>query len=91
MLGKRLWARVLRVDRASIEDVRFDERRVTTDEGETIEAAVIVSVRTPRVACKTHGVVAAVPWARHGSRFTKDFETRWLGSPPGCRAQRWRS
>src|SRR5207302_2913580 len=39
-------ARVLRVDRASIEDVRFDERRVTTDEGETIEAAVIVSVRT---------------------------------------------
>ena len=46
MLGKRLWARVLRVDRASIEDLRFDEQRVTTDEGEIIEAAVIVSART---------------------------------------------
>ena len=126
MLGKRLWARVLRVDRASIEDVRFDERRVTTDEGETIEAAVIVSVRTyaderrrcgicrrrsprfdngegrrrwrgldlgttpcffeadaPRVTCRTHGVVVvALPWARHASRFTKDFEDQvaWLAS-----------
>jgi hypothetical protein len=46
VLGKRLWARVLRVDRASIEDVRFDVQRATTDEGETIEAAVIVSVCT---------------------------------------------
>jgi transposase len=126
VLGKRLWARVLRVDRASIEDVRFDEQRATTDEGETIEAAVIVSVRTyaddrrrcgicrrrsakfdngqgqrrwrgldvgsqpcfleadaPRVTCRTHGVtVVAVPWARHASRFTKDFEDQvaWLAS-----------
>jgi transposase len=126
VLGKRLWGRVLRVDRASIEDVRFDEHRVTTDEGETIEAAVIVSVRTyaderrrcgicrrrspkfdngvgrrrwrtpdvgcqpcfleadtPRVTCKSHGVVvAAVAWARHGSRFTKDFEDQvaWLAA-----------
>ncbi len=46
MLGNRLWGRVLRVDRASIEDVRFDKQRVTTDEGETIETSVVVSVRT---------------------------------------------
>lgn len=29
----------------------------------------------PRVRCRVHGVVvAAVPWARHGSRFTRQFE-----------------
>ena len=29
----------------------------------------------PRVRCRRHGVVvAAVPWARHGSRFTRSFE-----------------
>jgi transposase len=35
----------------------------------------------PRVACAEHGVtVAWVPWARHGSGFTRDFEdqTAWL-------------
>jgi transposase len=35
----------------------------------------------PRVACGEHGVtVAAVPWARHGSGFTRDFEEQaaWL-------------
>lgn len=35
----------------------------------------------PRVACKKHGVVAAaVPWARHGSRFCRSFEetAAWL-------------
>lgn len=34
-----------------------------------------------RVRCRNHGVVAAhVPWARHGSRFTRDFEDTvgWL-------------
>jgi len=34
-----------------------------------------------RVRCRDHGVVAAqVPWARHGSRFTRDFEDTvgWL-------------
>lgn len=31
--------------------------------------------RTRRVRCPEHGVlVEAVPWARHGSRFTRDFE-----------------
>ncbi len=29
----------------------------------------------PRVSCRRHGVVvAAVPWARHGSRFSRSFE-----------------
>jgi transposase len=35
----------------------------------------------PRVACPEHGVVVAwVPWARHGSGFTRDFEEQaaWL-------------
>ncbi len=35
----------------------------------------------PRVSCPKHGVVvAAVPWARHGSRFSRAFEdqTAWL-------------
>ena len=37
----------------------------------------------PRVACKRHGVVVArVPWARHGSWFTREFEQQvaWLAS-----------
>lgn len=37
----------------------------------------------PRVACAEHGVtVAAVPWARHGSGFTRDFEDQaaWLAT-----------
>jgi transposase len=35
----------------------------------------------PRVSCKRHGVVvAAVPWARHDSSFTRQFEDQvaWL-------------
>jgi transposase len=35
----------------------------------------------PRVSCPEHGVVvAAVPWARHGSGFTRAFEdtVAWL-------------
>lgn len=37
----------------------------------------------PRVRCAEHGVVvAAVPWARHESRFTKEFEDQasWLAT-----------
>jgi transposase len=40
-----------------------------------------VEADAPRVSCKRHGViVAAVPWARHRSRFTRPFEdeTAWL-------------
>ena len=36
---------------------------------------------SPRVRCRRHGVVVcAVPWARHGSRFTRGFEDQvaWL-------------
>ena len=33
-----------------------------------------------RVRCPEHGVrTEAVPWARHGARFTRDFETGWRG------------
>jgi len=39
----------------------------------------------PRVRCARHGrVVAEVPWARHGSRFTAAFGIRcagWLSTP----------
>jgi transposase len=40
-----------------------------------------VEAEAPRVNCGKHGVVVArVPWARHGSRFTKDFEDQcaWM-------------
>jgi hypothetical protein len=46
----------------------------------------------PRVSCKTHGVVvAAVPWARHGARFTRPFEDQVVRHEAlldrvGCRA-----
>ena len=42
---------------------------------------VYVEAEQPRVNCPKHGVVtAAVPWARHGNRFTKGFEDEasWL-------------
>lgn len=40
-----------------------------------------VEADAPRVSCRKHGVVVArVPWARHDSRFTKDFEDQcaWM-------------
>jgi len=42
---------------------------------------VFLQARTLRVSCREHGVVvAAVPWARPGSRFTTGFEdtAAWL-------------
>ena len=42
---------------------------------------VYLESESPRVACPEHGVVtAAVPWARHDSGFTHEFEqlTAWL-------------
>ena len=42
---------------------------------------VYLEAGAPRVSCKRHGViVAAVPWARHGSSFTVAFEDQsaWL-------------
>jgi transposase len=41
---------------------------------------VYLEAEAPRVACPRHGVVvAAVPWARPGSRFTTTFEDRRRG------------
>jgi len=42
-----------------------------------------VEAQAPRVVCKSQGVVVArVPWARHGSWFTREFEDQaaWLAS-----------
>lgn len=41
----------------------------------------LVEAEAPRVQCREHGVVVArVPWARHGSRFTRQFEDQcaWM-------------
>ena len=36
---------------------------------------VFLEAEMHRVSCRDHGAVATqVPWARHGSRFTSDFE-----------------
>ena len=113
MRGIRVWARLLGLARAVVEDVWLDG-----------DAAVVVAVRpkarerdrcphcrrrcpgydwgegrrrwraldlgttyafveaeAPRVSCRRHGVVvAAVPWARHDSAFTRAFEDQvsWL-------------
>ena len=43
----------------------------------------VLEADSPRVHCPAHGViVAAVPWARHGSRFTRGFEDEvaWLAT-----------
>ena len=48
------------------------------DQGTT---RTFIEAEAPRVACKVHGAtVAEVPWARHGVRFTRDFEDQvaWL-------------
>ena len=40
-----------------------------------------LEAESPRVSCPEHGVVVTwVPWARHGSRFTRAFEDQaaWL-------------
>lgn len=46
-------------------------------------AMVFLEADAPRVRCRVHGVVVAgVPWARHDSAFTKDFEEQaaWLAA-----------
>jgi transposase len=48
-----------------------------------------LEAEAPRVSCRRHGVVvAAVPWARHDSRFTKSFEDQvaWLACECSQRA-----
>jgi transposase len=109
----RVWARLLGIQRAVVEDVQiggegelvvavrpawrerercgvcwrrcpgFDlgegrRRWRALDLGTTL---AFVEADAPRVRCRRHGVVVcAVPWARHNSRFTRDFEdqTAWL-------------
>ena len=42
---------------------------------------VFIEAAAPRVACRVHAVtVAAVPWARHGARHTREFDDQvaWL-------------
>ena len=116
MRRRSVWARLLGVEGAVIEDVEFDGEReelVATarpakkhrqrcshcgrrspwyDQGEgtrrwraldlgTVQA--YVEAEAPRVRCKEHGVVvAAVPWARRGSGFTRAFEDQaaWLAT-----------
>lgn len=44
---------------------------------------VFLEAEMVRVCCPVHGVVATtVPWARHGSWFTRDFEDTvgWLAT-----------
>ena len=113
MRSTRLWARLLGLTRAVIEDVKIGT------EGEVIVCArpnwrerdrcgicrrrspgfdlgegrrrwraldlgttmAFVEAAAPRVRCRRHGVVVcAVPWARHRSKFTRDFEDQaaWL-------------
>ena len=113
MRGVRVWARLLGLQRAVVEDVWIGT------EGEVIVAArpnwrerdrcgvcrrrspgfdlgqgrrrwraldlgttmAFVEAAAPRVTCRRHGVVVcAVPWARHRSKFTRDFEDQaaWL-------------
>jgi transposase len=58
----------------------------TLDLGTTV---CYLEAEAPRVSCKRHGVVvAAVPWARHGSRFSRSFEDQvaWLACECSKRA-----
>ena len=107
MRTKRVWGRLLGLERAVVEGVEIDEkgqvvvavrpyhrerdrcgicgrrspgfdlgegrrRRRALDLGTTL---AYVEADAPRVSCPEHGVVvAAVPWARHDSRFTRAFE-----------------
>ena len=112
MRGIRVWARLLGLARAVVEDVFVDEEAVVVcvrprsreqgrcgvcrrrcpgydsgdgrrrwramDVGTTF---AYVEAQAPRVQCPRHGViVAAVPWARHDSSFTRPFEDQcaWL-------------
>jgi transposase len=111
--GIRVWARVIGLQRAVVEDVTagseggvivavrpsWRERdrcgvcrrrcgRYDLGEGRRRWRALdlastfcFLEADAPRVRCPRHGVVvAAVPWARHGSRFTRSFEDQvaWL-------------
>ena len=115
MRRETVFARLLGLERAVVEDVAIEEdgslvvrarprrREVSRcgvcgrrspgyDRGEGRRrwraldlgaARAFVEAEAPRVACREHGVVVArVPWARHGSWFTREFEDQaaWLAS-----------
>lgn len=112
MRGIRVWARLLGLVAAVVEDVFIDGEAVVVavrprarerrrcpycrrrcpgydwgegrrrwralDLGTTL---AFVEAEAPRIECARHGVVvAAMPWARHDSGFTRAFEdqTAWL-------------
>jgi transposase len=111
---RRIWARLLGIGRAVVENVSFDEQTGTLvvavrakareqdrcgecrrrcpgyDQGDGRRRWRALDLGTtfccleaeaPRVSCEAHGViVAAVPWARHDSWFTRAFEDQvaWL-------------
>lgn len=111
---KRVWKKLLGVERTVVEDwdidevnggvvllvrptvgarhrcVRCGERCPVYDQGggrrrwramDLGTTKLFLEADAPRVSCKTHGVlVAAVPWARPSSWFTRDFEDQsaWL-------------
>lgn len=67
--------------RSAKEDAGEGRRRWRALDLGTVRA--YLEAEAPRVKCREHGVVvAAVPWARHGSRFTKAFEEQaaWLAT-----------
>ena len=113
MRRTRVWARLLGLQRAVVEDVSIgDEEEIVVavrpswrerdrcgecrrrspgfDSGDGRRrwraldlgsTKAFLEADAPRVTCRRHGVVVcAVPWARHGSRFTRAFEdqTAWL-------------
>ena len=113
MRTKRVWGRLLGLERAVVEGVEIDDegqvvvavrphhrehdrcgicgrRSPGFDLGEGVRrwraldlgaTFAYVEAEAPRVSCAEHGVVvAAVPWARHDSRFTRAFEDQvaWL-------------
>jgi transposase len=112
--GGRVFARLLGLGRAVVEEVAIEEDSVVVharprarersrcgvcgrrspgyDGGEGRRrwraldlgaTRAFVEAEAPRVACRRHGVVVArVPWARHGSRFTREFEQQvaWLAA-----------
>jgi transposase len=89
-MGRSLVVSVRVARRASGRCPECGRRCRVRDQGEGIRrwrsldlgsTRVFLEGPAPRVACRRHGViVAAVPWARHGSRFTTAFEDQvaWL-------------
>ena len=73
MLTKKILKAVLNVKHTAIDDMK-----ILPDGSFAIMVhptnKVYIVVDEPRVYCPEHGVVtAAVPWAMHKSRFTKEF------------------